>query len=151
MKRVVWVCHGNICRSPMGERVLRAAVAREGLDVEVTSAGVSTEELGNPIDPRAVRVLQRAGYDTTDHAAHQITAAEIRRANLVLAAEQRHVDRMLTIEPDAHNIFLVSDFDPEAEPGDGLPDPWYGEDAGFDDTLAAIERAIPAILDALRD
>ncbi len=92
MKRVVFVCHGNICRSPMLDRVARREGA--GMDVEFTSAGVSAEELGNPIDPRAVRVMRAAGYETDDHRAHQISAREIRDADLVIAAETHHLDRM---------------------------------------------------------
>ncbi|WP_420176976.1 low molecular weight protein-tyrosine-phosphatase [Luteococcus sp. OSA5] len=144
------VCHGNICRSPMLERVARAEAAEAGIDVEITSAGVSTEELGNPIDPRAVEVLREAGYETANHSAHQITAAEIREADLVIAAEQRHLERMRRLAPEAQNIRLFSDFDPQATPGDPLPDPWYGGMDGFHDTLAAIERAVPAILDEVR-
>lgn len=143
------VCHGNICRSPMAERVARARAAERGLEVEITSAGVSDEEHGGPIDPRAVRVLTAAGYDASQHRAHQITAREIREADLVVAAEQYHVDRMRRLVPDAQNLRLFSDFDPQAEPGDGLPDPWYGGMEGFHTTLAAIERAVPKILDEL--
>ncbi|MGO4956926.1 low molecular weight protein-tyrosine-phosphatase [Luteococcus sp. Sow4_B9] len=148
--RLIMVCHGNICRSPMLERVARAHAQDAGLDVEITSAGVSTEELGNPIDPRAVEVLREAGYETSGHRAHQISADEIRGADLVVAAEQRHLDRMRRLVPEAQNIRLFSDFDPQAAPGDPLPDPWYGGLDGFHDTLAAIERAVPGILDEVR-
>lgn len=144
---VLFVCLGNICRSPMAERVARRMAAERGLEVEVTSAGTSDEERGNPIDPRARRVLQAAGYDATGHHAHQVTADEVRRADLVLAAEQRHVTAMRRLVPGATNIRLVTDFDPQARPGDPLPDPWYGADDGFDDTLAVLERAVPGILD----
>lgn len=149
-KRIVFVCHGNICRSPMAERVARAMAAEQGLDVEVTSAGVSDEEHGNPIDRRAAQVLREAGYDASNHRAHQVGADEIRRADLVVAAEQRHVDRMLRLVPDATNLRLVSDFDPQATPGQALPDPWYGGMDGFHDTLEVIERAMPALLDEIR-
>ncbi|MEL4358810.1 MULTISPECIES: low molecular weight protein-tyrosine-phosphatase [unclassified Luteococcus] len=141
------VCHGNICRSPMAERVARAQAAERGLEVEITSAGVSDEEHGGPIDPRAARVLKAAGYDTSNHRAHQITAREIQEADLVVAAEQYHVDRMRRLVPEADNLHLFSEYDPEASPGDGLPDPWYGGMDGFHATLAAIERAVPRILD----
>ena len=149
--RVLFICHGNICRSPMAERVARSHAGRDGLDdVEFTSAGVSAEELGNPIDRRAVRVLTDTGYDATHHRAHQVTADEIRAADLVLAAEPHHVDRMRRLVPDADNLGLISDYDPQAQPGDGLPDPWYGGMEGFHATLAAVERAMPALFDELR-
>ena len=80
MTSVVFVCWGNICRSPMAERVARGWAEREGLrDVTFTSSGVSSEELGEPIDSRAQRVLSQAGY-TSGHRAHQTSAHEIRSA-----------------------------------------------------------------------
>jgi len=146
--KLIMVCHGNICRSPMAERVLRRMVAEQGLDVQVTSAGVSDEERGNPIDPRAVRTLTGAGYDASDHVAHRITAQEVREADLVVAAEQYHLDRMRRLVPEADNLHLFSEYDPQAAPGDPLPDPWYGGQDGFTSTLEAIERAAPHILRA---
>lgn len=147
--KVVFVCHGSICRSPMAERVARSFADEQGLDVEFSSAGVSTEELGNPIDPRAREVLDEAGYDSSKHRAHQITADEIRGADLVLAAEEHHLDRMRRLAPEARNMRLISDFDPQAEPGEGLPDPWYGELDGFHHTLAAVERSMPALMEEI--
>ena len=76
---ILVVCTGNICRSPMGEIVLRKYLAAAGLsEVEVSSAGVSSEESGNPIDWRAQRVLAENGYELpANHCAHRVTAAEI--------------------------------------------------------------------------
>lgn len=148
--KVVFVCHGNICRSPMAERVARRMAAEQGLDMVATSAGVSDEEEGNPIDHRARQVLEAAGYDAGGHVAHQVTADEIRGADLVVAAEQYHLDRIRRMVPGATNLHLFSEYDPQAGAGAGLPDPWYGGMDGFHDTLAAIERAMPGVLDELR-
>ena len=150
-RRVVFVCWGNICRSPMAERVAVGRADEAGLgDVTFTSAGVSAEELGNPMDPRAVATLQEAGYDADGHAAHQIDAAEIDSADLVVAMEQLHIDRLLAMGPGrTDHLRLLTDFDPDAEPGSGVPDPWYGDDSGFEDTLSSIEAAMPGILDEL--
>lgn len=149
--KVVFVCWGNICRSPIAERVAELAAADAGLtDVEFTSAATSREEIGAPIDPRARAVLSAHGYRTEGHSAHQITADEIAGADLVVAAEPLHVDRMLRIAPGARNLSLLSDYDPDAEPGSGLPDPWYGGPEGFEETLAAVEAAVPGVLDAVR-
>jgi protein-tyrosine phosphatase len=148
---VVFVCWGNICRSPMAERVAERYAADAGLtDVTFTSAATSREEIGAPIDPRARRVLAEHGYRAGDHSAHQITPAEIADADLVIAAEPIHVDRMLRIAPDAGNLSLLSDYDPDAPEGSGLPDPWYGGADGFEDTLAAVEAAMPGVLDEVR-
>lgn len=151
MVEVVFVCWGNICRSPMAERVARGWAEREGLDgVRFTSAGTSSEELGEPIDPRAQRVLTRAGYTAGGHRAHRITAAEVRSADLVIAMEDLHLSRLRRLAPDAANLSLLTDFDPDAAPGSGVPDPWYGSAAGFDQTLAAVEAAMPGVLERVR-
>lgn len=152
MTSVVFVCWGNICRSPMAERVAQGRAAAEGLDgVTFTSAGVSSEELGEPMDPRAQRVLARHGYRSGGHSAHQITAAEIRDADLVIAAEPLHLSRLRRLVPDADNLALLTDFDPDAAPGSGVPDPWYGSAEGFNGTLAAVEAAMPGVLDRVRE
>ena len=95
--RVMTVCTGNICRSPMAEVVLRDRLRRAGLaeDVVVDSTGISDEELGNPIDPRAGRVLASAGYDLHDHCARQVTAHDVAARELTTthAAERREAAR----------------------------------------------------------
>lgn len=136
----------------MAERVARGHAEREGLEgVRFTSAGVSSEETGNPIDPRARRVLTDAGYDAANHRAHRITASDIADADLVIGLEQLHLDRMRRLAPDATNLSLLTDFDPAAEPGSGIDDPWYGDAAGFLDTLAAVEAAMPGVLAKVRE
>lgn len=138
----------------MAERVAARYLADHGLDdVELTSAATSTEEIGNPIDPRARQELENAGYDASNHAAHQITREEIDANDLVVAMEDVHVERMRSIYggelPD--HVVLLSDYDPEASPGDGVPDPWYGGQDGFVTTLATMERAIPQLAEAVRE
>jgi len=147
--KVLMVCTGNICRSPMMERIAAARIAEEGLDVRVTSGGTSSEESGNPIDHRARRVLERAGYDASDHRAHQVTAREVADADLVIAAEEHHRRRLLSLAPEA-DVRLLSDFDPDLADGTGLPDPWYGPPEEFDETLTAVEAAMPGLMAHLR-
>jgi len=147
----IFVCWGNICRSPMAEQVAREWAARDGVEAAFTSAGVSAEESGNPIDSRAAGVLRQAGYPVTPHRAHRITADEIRRADLVVGMEQLHLDRMRRLVPDADNLALLTDFDPDASPGDPVDDPWYGPPSGFRDTLASVEAAMPALMARLRE
>jgi protein-tyrosine phosphatase len=149
--RVVFVCWGNICRSPMAERVAERAAEEAGLTgVEFTSAATSREELGAPMDRRAATVLRERGYRADGHSAHQITAEEIAAADLVIAMEDIHVTKMAGLSPEASNVSLLSDYDPEAEPGSGIPDPWYGTPTGFYGTLEMIEAAIPGVLDRVR-
>ncbi len=149
---VVFVCWGNICRSPIAERVAEKLAADRGLTgVQFSSAATSREELGAPMDERAARVLGRRGYRTGGHRAHQITRDEIERADLVLAMEDIHVRKMLAIDPGATNLRLLTDFDPDAEPGSGIDDPWYGPGSGFERTLASIEAAVPGVLDTVAE
>lgn len=149
--KVLFICWGNICRSPMAERIARDWAAREGVSAEMTSAGTSSEELGNPIDPRAGRWLDAHGYDPHGHRAHQVDAEELDRADLVVAMEDLHLRRMAHLtDVTGARFHLLSDFDPDAEPGSGLPDPWYGGEDGFDDTGRAIEAAMPGLLAELR-
>jgi protein-tyrosine phosphatase len=150
--RVVFVCWGNICRSPIAERVAEQKAAEQGLtDVQFSSAATSDEELGAPMDRRAAAVLRDRGYRADGHVAHQIDADEIESADLVIAMEDIHVRKMLALDPGADNLSLLTDYDPAATPGSGVPDPWYGTQAGFYDTLSAVEAAIPGVLDAVRD
>lgn len=144
---LIFVCWGNICRSPMAERVACGHAERLGLQLEISSAGVSSEEAGNPMDSRAAAVLTRAGYTAGGHRAHKITAEEIRRAALVVGMEQLHLDVMRRMVPQAENLRLLTDFDPAAVPGTGVPDPWYGPSSGFNATLEAIEAAMPTLLE----
>ena len=144
---IVFVCWGNVCRSPMAETVARAHAAREGVTgVTFTSAGISDEEAGNPIDPRAAAALQRAGYDVGDHRAHRITVDETKAASMLIGMEQLHLDRLGQLVHGLDDLYLLSDFDPDAGPGVGIPDPWYGPDAAFQDTLRSIEAAMPEII-----
>ena len=150
--RVVFVCWGNICRSPMAERVAERMAADQGLTgVEFTSAATSREELGAPIDERAETVLREHGYRVDGHKAHQITRQEIDNADLVIAMEDIHVTRMMGLAREARNVSLLTDYDPGAEPGSGVPDPWFGTADGFYDTLTAVEAAMPGVLDRVRE
>lgn len=144
---IMYICHGSICRSAMAERVTRRLAEERGLDVRVSSTGTSSEELGNPMDSRAARLLAEHGYDADGHTARQIDASLAEDVDLFVAAEKRHARELERLGIDPDRVRLVSDFDPEAQPGDPLPDPWYGDMSDFEDTLAVLERACPRILD----
>ncbi|WUS93292.1 low molecular weight phosphotyrosine protein phosphatase [Kribbella sp. NBC_00709] len=121
------VCTGNICRSPMGEVVLRAKLAEAGIDgVEVTSSGTGGWHVGDPMDPRAAAALRRRGYDGSAHRAREFESA----ADLVLAMDSGHLTE-LRRRGTVAQLFAADD----------VPDPYYGEDDGFDEVLAQIEKA----------
>jgi protein-tyrosine phosphatase len=161
--RVMTVCTGNICRSPMAEVVLREAFAAAGLgdDVVVDSSGVSSEEAGNPVDRRARRVLAAHGHGTGDgHRARRVTPAEIAERDLVLPMTAAHARSLRRLAPpEAGEIRMYRSFDPtaprvregESEHVLDVDDPWYGGMAEFEDCLAEIEAAAPGIVAYVRE
>jgi protein-tyrosine phosphatase len=160
--RVMTVCTGNICRSPMAEVVLRSRLADAGLAdrVEVTSTGISDEEHGNPIDHRAQRVLREHGYPVPRRAARQVAPTDLTAHDLVLAMTSLHAQalRRLAKTPDvARRVVLYRSFDPDAPSTDDAPehvldiaDPWYGGPADFEVCLEQVEAAADAIVDHVR-
>ncbi|MBB1482857.1 low molecular weight phosphotyrosine protein phosphatase [Tessaracoccus sp. MC1865] len=147
MSRLVFVCWGNICRSPMAERVARRMIDEQGLDIEVESFGLSTEEAGNGIDRRAVAVLAEHGYDPAGHRARTIRAEDLTGDTLFVAVEPFQVERLRRLVPTA-NVVLLNDLNPAKPQGEPLIDPWYGDKEGFYVTLTDIEAAMPGILEA---
>ena len=160
--RVMTVCTGNICRSPMAEVVLRDRFEAAGLGarVVVDSSGISSEERGNPIDRRARAVLAEHGYPVPARAARQVRATDLLAADLVLAMTAVHARALRRLAgPDADRVVMFRSFDPAAPrvaPGAGehvldLDDPWYGGPADFEDCLAQIEAAADGIVACVRD
>jgi protein-tyrosine phosphatase len=145
---IVFVCSGNICRSPMAEKVFAATLEKEGLAdrVRVSSAGIGAWHAGEPADPRAAEVLLRHGY-LTDHVARQVNYDQL-EADLLVAAGPDHVAalrRVLGAEA-SQRVRLLRSFDPQAPDNAEVPDPYYGGDRGFDDVLTMIRAAMPGLL-----
>lgn len=152
--RIVLVCLGNICRSPIAEVVLTEKIAQAGLDarVEVESAGTGGWHVGEPMDRRAATVLAAAGYDGSAHRAAQFEAHWHDEYDLVLAMDQGNHDDLTDLAADGstERIRLFRDFDPRATPRDrDVPDPYYGGEDGFSHVLATVERTSDAIVAAL--
>jgi protein-tyrosine phosphatase len=158
--RITVVCHGNICRSPMAEFVLREAFEDAGLAhlVEVDSAGTSDEELGNPMHPRTRSALDRHGHRDlgwSSHRARRFEAEWFDDVDLVLAADHRHarhLERLARDGEEADRVRMLRSFDPEAvAAGDvGMDDPWFGADPEYDQTHAEIVAAVPGIVEHVR-
>ena len=154
MYRIITVCTGNICRSPMAAYLIRRAAREAGLDgVVVSSAGISDEERGNPVDPRARTVLVREGIDPSDHSARQFEAAELTDADLVLALDVDHdrALRRMADEAQAGKIRLLREFDPAVAHREredlGIYDPWYGDPGDFEAAYEMIRAAVPGVIE----
>ena len=147
---VCFVCTGNICRSPMAEKVSAEHLRRAGLDhrVRVSSAGIGGWHAGDPADPRTEDVLRRRGYPTR-HKARQV-AVEHADADLLVALDAGHARSLRRIVDRPDRIRLLRSFDPGADGSLDVPDPYYG-DHGFDDVLTMIEAAMPGLLEWVQE
>ncbi|MFF0552108.1 low molecular weight protein-tyrosine-phosphatase [Streptomyces sp. NPDC004311] len=156
MYRVCFVCTGNICRSPMAESVFRAHVADAGLDalVEVDSAGTGGWHEGDGADPRAVSVLEAAGYEQ-DHRARRFRSSWFEGLDLVIALDSGHLRDLRALAPtpqDAAKVRLLRSYDPSATAAEAdVPDPYYGSLEGFEECLELVEAASPGLLQAVRE
>jgi protein-tyrosine phosphatase len=135
----------------MAERVAERAATDAGITgVEFSSAGTISDKYDDPMDRRAAAVLEMHGYRYADHKARRITEVQIESADLVVAMEEVHLRRVLELAPDPSRVCLLTEFDPAAVPGSGVPDPWFGSPADFYSTLTAIEAAMPGLLNRIR-
>ncbi len=148
---VTFVCTGNICRSPIAEKVFASELEWAGLadGVQVTSAGVSGWHVGSPADDRAAEVLRRAGYPD-EHRARQVDA-ELLSADLIVALDNSHRRALQSTVPEPERVRLLRSFDPAAPSGAEVPDPYYGGAGGFDEVLGMVRAAVPGMLDWVRD
>ncbi|MFJ3905145.1 low molecular weight protein-tyrosine-phosphatase [Streptomyces sp. NPDC090025] len=153
--RVCFVCTGNICRSPMAEHVFRARVAEAGLAdaVTVDSAGTGGWHEGDGADPRTVAVLDAHGYGSA-HSARRFRASWFPALDLVVALDEGHLRDLRRLAPtpeDAAKVRLLRGYDPAAGADLDVPDPYYGDRAGFEECLELVEAASEGLLAAVRD
>lgn len=150
MTRVLFVCLGNICRSPTAEGVFRALVERAGAtsSFEIDSAGTGAWHAGEPPDRRMTAAAGRAGFALSG-AARQVTPADFGRFDYILAMDQRNLEDLegLRPSPEGARLELFRAWDPEG-PGD-TPDPYYGGPEGFDEVVRIVERTARALLEEL--
>jgi protein-tyrosine phosphatase len=143
--RILFVCMGNICRSPTAEGVMRRLIDEQGLDIEIDSAGTGGWHAGEPPDERATLAARRRGV-TLEGAARQVQPADFRRFDMLIALDRSNLRDLVALAPDeeaaAKVRLLVADAD--------VPDPYYGGDRGFENVLDMVEAACRELLDELR-
>ena len=148
---VVFVCTGNICRSPIAATVFAAELDRAGLadGVHVSSAGTGGWHVGAPADDRAAALLRAEGYPDA-HTARQVDAEQL-GADLLVALDESHRHALRSMVPEPDRVRLLRSFDPAAPEDAEVPDPYYGGDDGFVEVLAMVRAAMPGLLDWVRE
>lgn len=148
MIKILFVCHGNICRSPMAEFVMKDLVNKKGMAdrFEIASAATSTEEIGNPVYPPAKRKLKEHGISCEGKTARQMTKEDYTYYDYIIAMDRfnlRNMTRFVGNDPD-NKVSLLMDF--TSHPGD-VADPWYTGD--FDTTWSDVYEGCVGILKKL--
>ncbi|WP_285401507.1 low molecular weight protein-tyrosine-phosphatase [Luteibacter sp. ME-Dv--P-043b] len=147
---VLFVCTGNICRSPTAHALLLHKAAALQWDVRVDSAAVTGEEIGNPPDPRALTELKRRGVAMPAHRARRVVPSDFTDYDLVLGMTASHVHALRRMATNAEEkIGLLMDFTEDAK-GVDVPDPWYGSAKDFAHAFDMIEHGIDGVIHRLR-
>jgi protein-tyrosine phosphatase len=151
--RILFVCLGNICRSPTAEGVMRRLVAEAGLSDEIVidSAGTAAYHVGNPPDERATVAARRRGTELAG-AARQVRPSDFEDFDLLLAMDGSNLDELRRLAPDdgtRARVRLLREFDPASAgaPDLDVPDPYYGGPRGFDTVLDHVEAACRGLLE----
>ena len=153
MIKVLFVCLGNICRSPTADGVFRQAVVQRGLTehIKVDSAGTAAYHVGNPPDHRSILAAKKRGYDLSFLRARQAVVEDFEEFDYVLAMDHENLLNLKAIKPSnfTGHLGLFLDFAEVSE--SEVPDPYYGGDQGFEDVYQMLERATRNLLDHIRD
>ncbi len=149
--RILFICYGNLCRSPLAEAVFKHQVAQAGLGAafEIASAGVGVWHVGDPPDPRMCATALAHGIDMSRQRGRKLSPSDLHRHHLVLAMDRSVLAQAQQIVPGGSSpLALFRHFDPAADSPD-VPDPFYGADAGFEEVFAIVERTSRALLEQL--
>ncbi|HEY0147578.1 MAG TPA: low molecular weight protein-tyrosine-phosphatase [Allosphingosinicella sp.] len=147
---VLFVCLGNICRSPLAEAAFRLEAERMGLDVEIDSAGTADWHVGRPPDPRAQAVAAKNGAEISHMRARQVIAEDFRRFRHIVALDSKNLANLRALQPadGTAELSLLLDHAP-GRGGEAVADPYYGEDAVFEVTWRHVNEGARALASRL--
>jgi len=151
---VLFVCTGNICRSPTAEGVFRRLVTDASLQdaFDIDSAGTQGYHIGDPPDPRSIDAARARGYDLTQLRARQVRQRDFERFDLIVAMDRSHLatlDRMAQ-PTEREKLRLMLDYAASTQPMRDVPDPYYGSAQGFEQVLDLLEGACAGLLESVR-
>ena len=153
MIKILFVCMGNICRSPTAEGVFRQMLKRQLLDgrVEVDSAGTHSYHVGEAPDPRTQRAAASRGYDLSDIRARKVAPQDLEYFDLILAMDHNNLEVLKRLcPPETHNRIKLFMSYARSFDDDEVPDPYYGLGHGFDLVIDMIEDAAQGVIDAVK-
>jgi protein-tyrosine phosphatase len=159
MVKVLYVCLGNICRSPLGEATFRTLVEEKGLTeyFEADSAGTAGYHVGKHADPRSQKVAEKHGIKL-DHVVRKITVEDLDAFDHIAVMDEQNFEDIHTLyydkkgtPPSADKLFLIRDFDPEVRGVNDVPDPYFDGDAEFEEVFQIVKRSNEKLLEHLLD
>jgi protein-tyrosine phosphatase len=150
--KVLMVCLGNICRSPIAEGILRAKAAEIGLQVETDSAGTSAYHVGESADARMIVTAKKNGIDISDLRSRQFVKSDYEEFDLIYAMDQSNYKNMLKLadsDADKNKVFLILN---ETQPDSNaeVPDPYYGGDHGFQHVIDLLDVAVDKVIERIQ-
>jgi protein-tyrosine phosphatase len=152
-QKVLFVCMGNICRSPTAEGAFRNLVRQHGVEdwFEIDSAGTHAYHVGNPPDERAQKTALARGIDLSHLRARQVTIPDFELFDHILVMDRQNLDTLLFVcpKPHSHKLKLFLEYAPALKIKE-VPDPYYGGDKGFEKVLDMVERAALGFLESVR-
>ena len=145
-RSILFVCTGNICRSPTAEGVLRYLSEKAGLELHIESAGLGDWHIGQPPDERSQHHARKRGYDLSAQRARQVTVRDFERFDMILAMDRGHLRALQRLAPARHQARIRLFVE-----GRDVPDPYSGGPEGFEHVLDLVEARCRALLEELKE